>query len=225
MKIAVIHGQAHHGNTYGLTHMLLDRLHCDKEDIFEVNVNKISPCAGCVQCILKDEKLCPQREIMEPIVKALDDADVIILASPNYCMGMTGQLKSFCDHLGYRWLSHRPAAGMAGKIGVAVVTTAGAGAGKTAKSICQQLLWWGVGRSYRLPFAVHAEDLSKISAKQTASLERRVSALAAKINAGAGQSKAGFKAKTMFAVMTWMHRKMAWSPLETAYWKEQGWIK
>lgn len=33
MKIAVVHGQAHKGNTYNVTHLLLEQLECNKEDI------------------------------------------------------------------------------------------------------------------------------------------------------------------------------------------------
>lgn len=49
--------------------------------------------------------------------------------TPNYCMGMTGQLKTFFDHMAYRWLSHSPLGAMQNKIAIAVSTTAGAGAG------------------------------------------------------------------------------------------------
>lgn len=35
MKAAVVHGQAHKGSTYHLTHMLLERLNCEKTDISE----------------------------------------------------------------------------------------------------------------------------------------------------------------------------------------------
>ncbi|HEY8391580.1 MAG TPA: NAD(P)H-dependent oxidoreductase, partial [Capillibacterium sp.] len=45
-------------------------------------------------------------------------------------LGMTGQLKTFLDHMGYRWLPHRPHPQMFRKIGLAVSTAAGAGAKK-----------------------------------------------------------------------------------------------
>jgi len=43
-------------------------------------------------------------------------------------MEMSGQLKTFFDHMAYRWISHRPHPSMKNKIGVAISTTAGAGA-------------------------------------------------------------------------------------------------
>lgn len=39
---------------------------------------------------------------------ALDEADVIILASPVYVYHATGAMKAFLDHYGYRWMVHCP---------------------------------------------------------------------------------------------------------------------
>ena len=51
-------------------------------------------------------------------------------ATPPTVPSMTGQLKTFLDHMGYRWLPHRPHPQMFRKIGLAVSTAAGAGAKK-----------------------------------------------------------------------------------------------
>ena len=39
-------------------------------------------CVGCTRCFGESETKCPHYEKLSPITKALDDADVIILASP-----------------------------------------------------------------------------------------------------------------------------------------------
>ncbi len=223
MKIAVVHGQAHKGNTYNVTHLLLEQLDCEEEDIKEFNVNGISPCVGCTQCILKDENLCPHRDMTEPIIKALEEADVIILDSPNYCMGMSGQLKTFCDHLGYRWMSHRPY-DMRQKIGIAISTTAGAGASKTTKAIGNQMIWWSMGRVYQLSFTVMAQKWDEINSKRIKKLNRKVRRLAAKINRTAGKVKPCIKTRVFFKIMTVMHKNAVWSEFENEYWKKNGWI-
>ncbi len=81
-------------------------------------------CVGCMQCILKDEKRCPHYEKLRPLTEAMDAADVIILASPVYVYHVTGAMKTFLDHYGYRWLIHRPVASMFGKQGVCISTSA-----------------------------------------------------------------------------------------------------
>ena len=65
-------------------------------------------CIGCTNCFERSETSCPHYEKLRPITKAMDDADVIILASPVYVYHATGAMKSFLDHYGYRWMVHRP---------------------------------------------------------------------------------------------------------------------
>lgn len=54
---------------------------------------------------------------------------------------MTGQLKTFLDHLGYIWLSHRPNGKMFNKVGIVISTASGAGASKVTKTLEQQMFW------------------------------------------------------------------------------------
>ena len=75
-----------------------------------------------MQCILKDEKRCLHYEKLRPLTEAMDAA--IILASPVYVYHVTGAMKTFLDHYGYRWLIHRPVASMFGKQGVCISTSA-----------------------------------------------------------------------------------------------------
>lgn len=224
MKIVVIHGQAHKKNTFKVTQLLLKELNSCEEDIVEFNVNDISPCCGCTQCIIKDESLCPHYQQISSIIKSIDEADVIVMDSPNYCMGMTGQLKSFCDHLAYRWMSHRPV-DMRSKIGVAISSTAGAGASKTTKQIAEQMIWWSVGKVYQITFTIGALSIEEVKDTQLEKLKKKINKVAKNINEKVGNSKPSFKTRFYFKVMTIMNKKMPWSEIETDYWKRQGWIK
>ena len=224
MKVAVIHGQSHKKNTYKVTKLLLDKLNCNKDDITEFDINGFPQCCGCTQCILKDEHNCPHHEQVAQITAVVDNADVIVVESPNYCMNMTGQLKSFCDHMAFRWMSHRPV-DMRNKIGVAICTTAGAGASKTTKQIAEQLIWWSVGKVYRLPFTVAAVSLEEVKQKRIDKLNKKINKIAKKVNNKAGKSKPCFKTKFYFKMMAFSHKKMPWSEIETEYWKKRGWIK
>ena len=55
-----------------------------------------------------------------PVTNAMDEADVIILASPVYVYHATGAMKAFLDHYGYRWMVHRPEESMFKKQGVCI---------------------------------------------------------------------------------------------------------
>jgi len=225
MKITVIHGQAHHGSTYHLTQLLLEQLDCSKMDVTEFKVNGISQCIGCFQCILKDENRCPHREQIAPIIQSMETADVIVMASPNYVMGMTGQLKSFCDHMAYRWMSHRPYGEMKNKIGVAISTTAGTGAKKATKDMATQFRWWAVGKSYELPFTVAASSWGEVDNKKRMKLEKKVKKLGRQINAKCGNVKPGIKSRFLFYMMGKMQKGMGYNAVDVSWWEKHGWIK
>lgn len=225
MKIAVVHGQAHKGSTYHLTHMLLDRFNGEETDVLEFYVNDLGNCTGCFTCIRKDEKHCPHRKQTAPVIEAIEAADIIIMDSPNYVMGMSGQLKTFCDHMGYRWMSHRPHSSMRDKIGVAVSTAAGAGALKVTKDICSQFFWWNVGKTYCLPFIAAASSWNEVKPGKRIKMEKAVDKLAKKINRKTGKVKPGIKSRLYFFIMKGMHKNMSYNPVDSAYWKNQGWIK
>ena len=170
MEIVVIHGQNHKGNTYHLTKLLTDNFSEKVDSIKEFYTNDIPPCAGCFACVIKGEEFCPHCSIIAPIALAIEKSDVIIINSPNYCMEMSGQLKTFFDHMAYRWISHRPHPSMENKIGVAITTTAGTGARGTAKSIARQMLYWNVAKTYCLPAAVSAMNWDSVKAEKKRSL-------------------------------------------------------
>jgi len=224
MKIAVIHGQSHKGSTYHITHMLLDHLNCAKEEISEFYVNGIGSCVGCYQCIMKGEDTCPHRSQIGTLIAALEESDVIIIDSPTYVLSMSGQLKTFFDHMGYRYISHRPHPSMKGKIGVAISTTAGAGARKTTKMIASQMFWWSVGKTYQLPVTVAAMSWNQVSEKIKAKTEQRTARLAKAVQHKLGYVRPGIKARFMFFIMKQVHKGMDYSPLDMEYWKIQGWI-
>lgn len=224
MKITVIHGQKHKGNTYKITEKFLRQLGDDAE-IKEFYVNGISDCVGCFRCIMKDEKVCPFRGEFEDIINAIDECDVIVTESPNYCMGVTGQLKTFFDHMAYRWLIHRPNGDMRRKIGVAISTTAGAGADKTVKQICEQYMWWGVGRSYAVPFTVSAQTYDEIAPKRMAALEKKISRTAEKVKRMQRKPAPSLKTKILFGVFGFVYRKGSWNPVDGDYWKAHNLFK
>lgn len=224
MKIAVVHGQKHKGNTYHITRMLLDKLKVTKEECSEFYVNDISNCVGCFQCVMKGEDTCPHRSQIEDMIHAIEEAEVIIIDSPTYVMNMSGQLKTFFDHMGYRWMSHRPHPTMKQKIGVAISTTAGAGAKKTTKLIASQMFWWSIGKTHQIPLTVAAMNWEEMSTKRKEKSDRKTSNVAKSIQRRLGRVKPGFRTRFMFSMMRQMHKGMDYSPVDMKYWKENGWI-
>lgn len=50
---------------------------------------------------MKGEEKCPHYEKLDPITKAVDEADVLILTSPVYVYHCTGSMKAWLDHYGW----------------------------------------------------------------------------------------------------------------------------
>ena len=105
MKITIIHGQSHQGSTYHIARSLAQKLNGTITEFF-LPKDFGEFCIGCTSCFQVSETKCPHFEKLSPITKALDNADVMILASPVYVYHATGAMKSLLDHYGWRWMVH-----------------------------------------------------------------------------------------------------------------------
>lgn len=230
MQITVIHGQGHKGVTYSVTHAMLDRLaeHTDFT-LREFFLPKDGPdfCVGCNSCFLKGEGFCPSAEKMRPIAEAMEQADVIVLDSPNYVLEMSGGMKNLLDHFAYRWVTHRPSGSMYRKIGVAVSSSAGAPAGHTVRSMARQLKWMGCPTVCLLPFTCNAFGVSDLSEKKRAEMERKTRKTALRIRRLVSHPRASLRAKLFFLIFRKMQSApaAAWNPKDRDWWVDRGWTK
>ena len=229
MRIAVIHGQSHKGITYAMTKNLLDCLSRDNKDltVSEFFLPKDGPdfCIGCNSCFLKGEENCPSYNKTGPIAKAVEDADVIVLDSPNYVMEMSGSMKNLMDHLAYRWVTHRPHGAMFQKTGVALCSSAGAPAGHTARSMAKQLKWMGVPKVYTVPFTGNAMTVKDLSSKKKAEMERKIRRTSDKI--ARRTPHPSIRGKLFFFIFRRMQSSAgaSWNPTDRDWWVNQGWTK
>lgn len=221
MKITVIYGQNHKGSTYHIARMLAEKLEGEIVEFFLPRDFR-ELCTGCTSCFMKSETLCPHYEKLLPITKALDEADVIILASPVYVYHVTGQMKAFLDHYGYRWLVHRPEETMFQKQAVCISTAAGGGMRSTNKDMADSMFYWGIGRIYQYGERVFATSYRDVSEKIKKRIDRKTTKLANKIKRCQGVVNVGIKTKLYF-YMVRMLQKRDWNPVDVEYWKEKGW--
>ncbi len=221
MKTVIIHGQSHQGSTYHIAHTLGEKLGGESKEFFlPRDFDKF--CVGCNQCFMKGEESCPHYEALQPLTTALDEADVIILASPVYVYHATGAMKAFLDHYGYRWMVHRPEGSMFRKQGVCICTAAGAGLSSTNKDMADSLFFWGVGKIYRYGKGVAAIEWKGVNEKKRASIEKATTALANRIRKQHGRVTPGIKTRVWFFAMHLMQRK-GFNEADARYWKEKGW--
>ena len=221
MKITILHGQSHKGSTYHLARMLGEKLGGEVTEFF-LPRDFGEFCTGCTRCFMESEEKCPHYEKLSPVTRAIDGADVLILASPVYVYHCTGAMKALLDHYGWRWMVHRPESSMFPKQAVCLSTAAGAGMGSANKDMAHSAFWWGVGRTYKFGMAVMETGWERVSQKKKRKAEKKLSALAEKIKRRQGRVKPGLKTKAVFAAMRLAYKRGG-NPADARYWKEKGW--
>ncbi len=221
MKVVIIHGQSHKGTTYHIAHMLAEKINGDIKEFF-LPRDFGEFCVGCTMCFMESEKKCPHYEKLKPLTDAMDEADVIILASPVYVYHVTGAMKTFLDHYGYRWMVHRPEESMFKKQGVCISTAAGAGMKPTNKDMADSLFFWGVPKIYRYGMRVAAVNWNRVSEKNKGKIDRNTSKIAKKIISNANHIKPGIKTRGMFLIVHFLQKK-GLNPNDAKYWKDRGW--
>ena len=223
MKIVIIHGQNHKGQTYTIAHNLGEKIGGEiKEFFLAKDFNEF--CLGCTTCFYYGEEKCPHREKLNPILEAIDEADVVILASPVYVFHVTGQMKALLDHMGYRWMAHRPKEECFKKIGIAIATAAGAGCKSTLKDMTDSLFYQGFGKIYKFGLATQAKSYSEIKPKKLKKIEKNINKLSKKVNKKQGKVKPGFKTKAFFAIMRLIEKNSGTTAIDHDYWKDKGWL-
>lgn len=225
MKVVLIHGQERKGNTYTISRKVAEKV-ASEDDIAEFFMPKDSPkyCEGCSLCFSEGEDKCPAYDDIKPIVKAMLECDIIIIDSPNRCMGMTGQLKTMFDHLGHLWMAHRPEPELFSKSAIVVSTTSGRGSKKVCKDISEQLKFLGVPNIYSIHPVVGA-GLETLSQKDKEKLDSKIDKTVEKAIKSAGKVNPSTFQKFFFSVV----RKYKTDPdsepaLDREYWEDKGWL-
>lgn len=221
MKTVIIHGQNHNGSTCHIAKQLADKIGGETSEFF-LPRDFGDFCCGCTQCFTKSEIKCPHYESLSPITQAIDEADVIILASPVYVYHATGAMKAFLDHYGWRWMVHRPDERMFKKQGVCISTAAGAGTRSTNKDMADSLFFWGVPKIYKYGIGVAATSWDGVPEKKKRRVEKATDSIADKIIKRNGRVKPGIKTKGFFHIMR-MLQKNGWNEADMSYWKAKGW--
>ena len=126
MKIlAIMRSPRKKGNTYRIVEQVKENLKAydnsmDFEYLF-LGEQNMQMCKGCFCCIAQGEDKCPLQDDRATIELKMQEADGILIAAPNYAMGVPGIMKNFIDRFAYTL--HRPC--FFDKIFMAVATSGG----------------------------------------------------------------------------------------------------
>jgi multimeric flavodoxin WrbA len=227
MKAVLIHGALHKGSTYEISRQFISQLALKDSDIMEFFLPKdmSSFCIGCSNCFMKGEEFCPHKSQLQPIITAMDQADLLIFTSPVYVLHTTGQMKTLLDHFGYRFIVHRPNPLMFKKTALIISTAAGSGMKSTNKDIKDSLTFWGVGSIFTYGKAVYAIKWDEVSAKTRNKIQGDVVKLTSKISKSVHKKNTSIKVKFLFHMMRFMHKHFSFNKVDHDYWLSKGWLK
>ena len=224
MKIVLIHGQSHRGSTWNVANILLQELEGEKEvGEFFLPRDLNHFCLGCFRC-LEGREMCPFWEEKRLLDRAVREADLLIFTTPNYCMMPSAPMKAFLDLNFVNWMAHKPYEEMFHKRAVVISTAAGAGAGKAAALVADNLENWGIPKVLTYGVSVNAMGFHMISEKKKEKIKKDMSRLARKLSSHK-KAKAGIRLRFRF----WFYgslQKANWgaSQSEKEYWKNKGWL-
>ena len=97
MKIVVLNGSPRpKGNTAALIDAFKEGAESKghQVSVLQVGTMKITGCKGCEYCHTKGNGACVQKDDMAEVYPALAESEMLLLASPVYYHGLTGQLQS-----------------------------------------------------------------------------------------------------------------------------------
>ena len=229
MKYCIVYGSPRKKNTYQAVQMVKNKLEqLEPSEFTEFFLPQDFPvsCTGCFTCFMKGEQLCPHRSYVEPIERAMLEADGFIFASPVYVMELSGVMKNCLDHFGYLFMPHRPRREMFGKSAAVISTTAGAGTKYAIDGICRSLSYWGISRIFRCGITMWAGSFEEMEPKRRARMENALEKTAVRLYQSLKQgAHVSLKTKVKFLMMKQAVLKFAQNPIDQDYWKAQGWAQ
>ena len=225
MKIVMLNGQNHKGSSYHIGKLLIDSFGGEnevKEIFLPQALNHF--CLGCYSCI-EDETKCPFYVEKMEIMREIEEAELLVFTTPNYCMAPSAPMKAFMDLTFTYWMSHRPRACMFRKKAVVISTTAGMGAAQAIKPVKRNLAYWGIPEIKSYGIAVQAMSWDGVAQKRKNKIQNDMNTLAKKL-LKKGKPKVSLKTKMMFVMFANMQKgNMGSGAAEKEYWEKQGWLR
>ena len=103
MKVIAFNGSPRkEGNTSILIKTVFAELKKEgiETELIHIGKKQIQGCLACMKCAENQDGHCIMKnDIVNECIDKIMDADGVILGSPVYCSGMSGQIKSFMDRV------------------------------------------------------------------------------------------------------------------------------
>lgn len=225
MIILTIIGNPHNGNTKKITDLFISEFEGNEIEVDEIVLPKDMPdlCSGCAKCILHGEEKCPHYRKIAQIIKKIEVADMIVLATPVYVMSCSAAMKALLDHLAFMWMIHRPNERMFSKVGMIITTSNGWGQKETVKLLRNNLFYLGIPHVYDYSITTTEMDGNYDQCRNKDKISAQIHKKANAVKRGLMHRKAGLRTRLYFSLFR-ISQKNGWNKTDSAYWKNKGWL-
>lgn len=222
MNVTIIRATGRkNSSTYNAAKYFVSKI-SSMEEIFEFTLPEDMPhiCRGCGACLHGKEKSCGGAKYLEPINDAIRKSQLIIFCCPVWCYHAPGQIKSFLDHYGWRWLVHRPDFEMRSKQAVIITTAGGGGLKSAAKDIKDSMDYWGVARTHVVSQAVWQYSWNDMPEKFKKSFMKKLDKAAQKAQKFEKNPRLSLKVKCLYMLFSYLHLNDKMWKIDNEYWKK-----
>ncbi len=232
MKVSIINDGGRSESTRHCLQLFLQEISGPWElEVRELILPKDVPhyCHGCNSCTINGEDTCPHYMKMRPIVEALIEADLIIMASSVSDQGKVPvHLCTLFDHLNYMSIGHRPDPTMFKKVALTVTTAVtDTGLNYITKVMKNNLALWGVRRIITYKKIIHEIRWEELSDKKSMRIRREIGRKADKIRKALMRGDKlcyPMIRRFSFIMMREMIKKNSCNLHDRNYWESQGWF-
>ncbi len=224
MKVLVIMGSPHKGNTYGAATRIEEEMRSTGDVTFEYLMLRdldLGHCRGCFTCFFKGEEHCPNKDDAPEVEARMHAADGVLFASPVYGLNVSGIFKTYVDRLSY--IFHRPR--FFGKKALLLTTEGALGHKEVLRYMGKVARFWGFDVVGGVGLLMPPGQLPKRTADMQ---QRQISDAARKFYAAMAEgrrSPPGFYDVLVFNAQRASFSELEKeSPVDHQYWKEKGWL-
>ena len=174
MKLLLVNGSPHKGNTWKLTQRVKEMLAVydsaiEFQEVHLIELN-LPFCTGCSNCFRNGHRFCPHHEIVQPVMDMIERSDGVVFSVSCFQGHLTGVMKNFTDHMAF--MLHRPR--YFHKKALIVCTTGGISASSTTKALAATLPGWGFNKCYQLPVTALSWNAYEPAGKDLRKAEKAV---------------------------------------------------
>jgi multimeric flavodoxin WrbA len=226
MRIGVVMGTGHalSGTTGGIVEDLVRRIESRTDATSEVvgtDELELGPsCPACLSCMTAGEQACPNFGRAARARQVMDDADLVVFATPVHSFQVSATMKRFVDHFAY--LIHRPR--YFGTPAVLVSTAAGAGHDAALGYLETAVRRWGFHTVAQLGINGPGLQKAPYRAKVDAALDEIAQTAVDAVRDG-GEPTPTTKDLIGFRVARLLvEAGKDEGPVDEEYWRERGWF-